>query len=120
MEMVGASEGRVKFDDEINVGKIETTGCDVSGDEDRGFGVLGEVSERGCSEGLLKGTVESVGGYCMGFGGGIVTGTGPSDPDIVRSATNGVHHNAGFDLNMERQYAEGPYMNAPVEARVSY
>lgn len=55
-----------------------------------------------------------------GFGRGIVTGTGPSDPDIVRSATNGVHHNAGFDLNMERQYAEGPYMNAPVEARVSY
>jgi len=50
MQMVRPSKGGIEFDDEIDVGKIETTRSHVSSNEDGGFLVLGEMGERRCSK----------------------------------------------------------------------
>lgn len=76
MEMVVGAEGGIVFDDEVDVGEVETARGDVGAEEDGGSGGVGEGAEGGGAEVLWEGAVEAVdldvGGEGGGGGGGAV------------------------------------------------
>ncbi len=58
--MVISAEGGVKFNNEVDVGKVETTGGDIGAEEDGRCRGLGEGAEGGGAEVLREGAVEAV------------------------------------------------------------